>query len=116
MSFNSLRNFFQLEAAGGICLVIGACAALLVANSPWSAHYAEVFSPSFSIIFENAKMLLRLWRSQSSIGFTMSLFIDTLAFEHDAAFNYQAGVRIGVLTGSVVSAIVGSFAHHQLPW
>jgi len=60
MSFNSLRNFFQLEAAGGICLVIGACAALLVANSPWSAHYAEVFSPSFSIIFENVAAIMAI--------------------------------------------------------
>ena len=38
------------------------------------------------------------------IGFTMSLFIGTLAFtSHEAA----AEVRIGVLAGSLLSAIAG---------
>ncbi len=38
------------------------------------------------------------------IGFTMSLFIGTLAF-HDP--RYEAEVRLGVLAGSVLSAVVG---------
>ncbi|MCK6417838.1 MAG: Na+/H+ antiporter NhaA [Alphaproteobacteria bacterium] len=38
------------------------------------------------------------------IGFTMSLFIGGLAF-HDLA--HQASIRLGVLTGSLVSAVVG---------
>lgn len=40
----------------------------------------------------------------AGIGFTMSLFIGSLAFAHDA-FNPQ--IRLGVLTGSIASAIVG---------
>lgn len=40
----------------------------------------------------------------TGIGFTMSLFIGTLAFP-DAG--YSAGVRLGVLSGSLVSALVG---------
>lgn len=40
----------------------------------------------------------------TGVGFTMSLFIGTLAFE-DAEFG--ARVRIGVLAGSVMSALVG---------
>ena len=39
------------------------------------------------------------------IGFTMSLFIGNLAFEDDQT--YAAYVRIGVLSGSVFSALVG---------
>ena len=37
------------------------------------------------------------------IGFTMSLFIGTLAFDDPA---HQAAVRLGVLSGSLLSGIV----------
>ncbi len=40
----------------------------------------------------------------TGIGFTMSLFIGTLAFPE---VGYSAGVRLGVLSGSLVSAVVG---------
>ncbi|MFM9849689.1 MAG: Na+/H+ antiporter NhaA [Hyphomicrobiaceae bacterium] len=40
----------------------------------------------------------------AGIGFTMSLFIGTLAFEGTAQ---AAAVRLGVLSGSTLSAIVG---------
>jgi NhaA family Na+:H+ antiporter len=39
------------------------------------------------------------------IGFTMSLFIGGLAWEHA---DYSAPVRLGVLTGSILSAIAGA--------
>jgi NhaA family Na+:H+ antiporter len=42
----------------------------------------------------------------AGIGFTMSMFIGTLAFE-DAA-DYAAEVRIGVLAGSVTAAVCGA--------
>ena len=38
------------------------------------------------------------------IGFTMSLFIGSLAFEHT---DFEAPIRLGVLTGSILSAIIG---------
>ena len=40
------------------------------------------------------------------IGFTMSLFIGMLAFPDPA---FAAQIRIGVLTGSIASAVVGYF-------
>ncbi len=42
----------------------------------------------------------------TGIGFTMSLFIGTLAFEH-GEFDYSAAVRLGVLVGSLLSAVCG---------
>ena len=42
----------------------------------------------------------------TGIGFTMSLFIGTLAFEH-GEFDYSAAVRLGVLVGSLLSAVGG---------
>lgn len=40
----------------------------------------------------------------TGIGFTMSLFIGTLAFEDPS---YAPGVRMGVITGSILSAVAG---------
>lgn len=39
------------------------------------------------------------------IGFTMSLFIAGLAFEHGSG-QYFAGDRLGIIVGSVLSAVV----------
>ncbi|MDH3792163.1 MAG: Na+/H+ antiporter NhaA, partial [Rhodospirillales bacterium] len=38
------------------------------------------------------------------VGFTMSLFVGSLAFEHSS---FEAPVRLGVLTGSLASALCG---------
>ena len=40
----------------------------------------------------------------SGIGFTMSLFIGSLAFEHS---DFEAPIRLGVIAGSLLSAVVG---------
>jgi NhaA family Na+:H+ antiporter len=40
------------------------------------------------------------------IGFTMSLFISSLAFEHSGP-DYGVIVRLGILTGSILSALLG---------
>jgi NhaA family Na+:H+ antiporter len=42
----------------------------------------------------------------TGIGFTMSLFIGGLAFEH-GGFDHAAAVRLGVLAGSLASALAG---------
>lgn len=43
----------------------------------------------------------------TGIGFTMSLFISTLAFEH-GPFDYLQATRVGVLAASIVAATLGS--------
>ena len=45
------------------------------------------------------------------IGFTMSLFIAGLAFEHGSG-DYFAGDRLGILIGSILSAIAGYLLLH----
>ncbi|MCD8525639.1 MAG: Na+/H+ antiporter NhaA, partial [Alphaproteobacteria bacterium] len=46
------------------------------------------------------------------IGFTMSLFIGGLAF---ADLHHQASIRLGVLVGSILSAIVGFLVLYLAP-
>jgi NhaA family Na+:H+ antiporter len=48
----------------------------------------------------------------AGIGFTMSLFIGTLSFDDTAMMN---AVRLGVLTGSAVSAVLGVLALRLAP-
>jgi len=48
------------------------------------------------------------------IGFTMSLFIGTLAFSGLADLKYQAYVRLGVLSGSLLSGVAGYMLLHIL--
>lgn len=43
------------------------------------------------------------------VGFTMSLFIGSLAFEHNRELEYFIDDRIGVLIGSFLSAVAGYF-------
>ena len=49
------------------------------------------------------------------IGFTMSLFIAGLAFEHGGG-DYFSGDRLGILVGSILSAVVAyALLHISLP-
>ena len=49
------------------------------------------------------------------IGFTMSLFMAGLAFEHGSG-DYYSGDRLGILSGSLLSALAAYvFLHFSLP-
>lgn len=45
------------------------------------------------------------------VGFTMSLFIGSLAFEH-GNFMYDAALKLGVIGGSILSAVLGWLVLH----
>ena len=82
----------QIGVLGSAALVIRAGWAELPANAGW----------------------VTLWGTSilTGIGFTMSLFIGTLAFgESDA----EAVMRLGVLVGSALSAIAGAGVLAFLP-
>ena len=47
------------------------------------------------------------------IGFTMSMFLASLAFEADAGETINTLSRLGILLGSTISAVIGYFCLKQ---
>lgn len=45
----AIRNFFRMEASGGIVLMFTALAAMIVANSAWSGHYDALLDLTFAV-------------------------------------------------------------------
>jgi len=85
----------QLGVFGMTALVIG----LGIAKKPQGASWAMLYGISLIC----------------GVGFTMSLFIGSLAFEH-GGFSQSVALRIGVIGGSVVSGICGWLVlHFSLP-
>ncbi|CCG43030.1 Na+/H+ antiporter NhaA [Magnetospirillum molischianum] len=77
-----------LGKQAGIMLAIGLGLALKIGTLPAGANLRQLYAMAIL----------------TGIGFTMSLFIGTLAFEDVA---YDVPVRLGVLGGSLLSAAVG---------
>lgn len=48
-AFASIEHFLHIEAVSGVILLISATIALLWANSPWAASYANIWHTPFSI-------------------------------------------------------------------
>ena len=72
----------------GILLFVGLAVMLRLVTLPRGVTWAQILGAAFAC----------------GIGFTMSLFIAGLAFEHGGG-DYFAGDRLGILIGSVLSAI-----------
>lgn len=77
----------------GVMLMIGLAVACGFAKRPDGASWMQIFAVAVLC----------------GVGFTMSLFIGTLAFETDA---YEQTVRLGVLIGSFLAAITGYLLLH----
>ena len=73
-------------------LFVGLAVLLGLAQLPAEVTWPQVVGVSFAC----------------GIGFTMSLFIAGLAFEHGSG-EYFNGDRLGILIGSILSAIVAYF-------
>ena len=83
----------------GILLFVRTGVALGVARLPKNVSWTQVFGVSLAC----------------GIGFTMSLFIAGLAFEHGSG-DYISSDRLGILVGSILSAVAaGLLLHLSLP-
>jgi NhaA family Na+:H+ antiporter len=74
----------------GVVLFVGLAVMLRLVSLPANVNWLQVVGVGFAC----------------GIGFTMSLFIAGLAFEHGGG-DYFAGDRLGILLGSILSAIAG---------
>jgi len=72
----------------GILLVVGIAVALGLARLPDRTNFRQLLGVAFAC----------------GIGFTMSLFIAGLAFEHGGG-DYFSGDRLGIVAGSLLSAV-----------
>jgi NhaA family Na+:H+ antiporter len=72
----------------GVFLLMWLCIKLSLAPMPPSTNWGQLYGVSLLC----------------GIGFTMSLFIGSLAFEHTG---FDAPIRLGVLTGSAICALAG---------
>ncbi len=72
----------------GVFAMLWLCIRLSIAPMPKDANWTQLYGISLLC----------------GIGFTMSLFVGSLAFEHSS---FDAPIRLGVLTGSIASAAIG---------
>ena len=98
--FSSIFNTVTIGIALGLFLgkqvgIFGACwiaIKLKIAERPENTTWSQLYGVSLLC----------------GVGFTMSLFIGTLAFEHQG-MHLQESVKIGVLFGSLLSVVLGAF-------
>ena len=72
----------------GVFAMLWLCIRFSIAPMPKDANWTQLYGISLLC----------------GIGFTMSLFVGSLAFEHSS---FDAPIRLGVLTGSIASAAIG---------
>jgi NhaA family Na+:H+ antiporter len=83
----------------GILAFVWFAISLRMAKLPMNVNWTQLLGVAFAC----------------GIGFTMSLFIAGLAFEHGSG-DYFSGDRLGILVGSILSAIVAyALLHASLP-
>jgi len=79
----------------GIMLFVGLTVGLRLVQLPSNVNWMQILGVSFAC----------------GIGFTMSLFIAGLAFEHGSG-DYFIGDRLGIVLGSIMSALVAYLLLH----
>ncbi|BDX08589.1 Na+/H+ antiporter NhaA [Planctobacterium marinum] len=98
-TMEDLFNPITLGIAAGLFIgkqigIFGTCVLVIksgLAKMPTGANWLQLYGVSLLC----------------GVGFTMSLFIGSLAFE-EQGMGYQLSVKVGVLMGSLLSAIVGA--------
>jgi Na+:H+ antiporter, NhaA family len=102
-----LGDFLHAEAAGGVLLAIGAAAALVWANSPWSASYHDVWETSRSLSFHDHVLAFDLREIINEGLMTIFFFVVGLEIRRELAHGHLSSRRSALLP---VAAAFGGMA------
>ena len=108
----SIREFIQLESAGGILLLFASIAALIVANSPWSSLYDSFLNVTGSVQIEDFEIRkpLLLWVNDGWMAiffFLIGLEIKREVVEGElSSFSQIVLPGFGALGGMLVPALI----------
>jgi NhaA family Na+:H+ antiporter len=112
MRLAAVREFFEMEAAGGVMLIVAAALAILVANSPLAAHYQAFLDVHLAIRLDSLAIdkPLVLWINDG----LMAVFFLLVGLEIKREFiagelstRAQAGLPfIAALGGMAVPALI----------
>jgi NhaA family Na+:H+ antiporter len=107
-----IQRFLRIEASGGLLLVAAAVAALVWANSPWSAGYETLWSTKLGIGIGSHVISedLRHWVNDGLM--TLFFFVIGLEIKHELVSGQLTSVRqaaipaAGAVGGMVVPALL----------
>jgi NhaA family Na+:H+ antiporter len=108
----SIREFIQLESAGGILLLAASIAALIVANSPWSSIYDSFLNVTGSVQIEDFEIRkpLLLWVNDGWMAiffFLIGLEIKREVVEGElSSFSQIVLPGFGAIGGMLVPALI----------
>ena len=102
-----LRDFLQTESSGAVLLAAAAVAALIWANSPWSASYESLWTTRASIGFAGHSLDLDLRHWVNDGLMTIFFFVVGLEIKREATHGHLSSRRAALLP---VLAAMGGMA------
>ena len=100
-----LRDFLHTESSGAVLLATAALAALIWANSPWSASYESLWTTRASIGFAGHSLDLDLRHWVNDGLMTIFFFVVGLEIKREATHGHLSSRRAALL--QVIAAIGG---------
>jgi NhaA family Na+:H+ antiporter len=120
-NISSINDFFKLESAGGILLIISAVLAIIFANSPFSGYYDLLLDTPVEIrigALEIAKPLL-LWVNDGLMAvffLLVGLELKRELVEGELSDKSQIVLpAIGALGGMLVPALIYTYFNYEDP-
>lgn len=102
-----LRDFLHTESSGGVLLAIGAVAALLWANSPWSGSYESLWSTDLTLSLGDHALSLDLRHWVNDAAMTVFFFVVGLEITRELATGHLSTRRTALLP---IAAAIGGMA------